>query len=81
MTEMFGLGHIDALPIVAGLVYALGLWSMWSKVRNGRFIAAAVELTVFVVLLRLHGGTMTSGVGATVAALIVGSVFPGLKRK
>jgi len=78
---MFGLGHIDALPIVAGLIYALGLWSMWHKVRNGRFIGAAVELTVFIVLLRMHGGTMTGGVGATVAALIVGSVFPSYKKK
>jgi len=77
---MFGVGHIDALPFLAGLVYALGLWSMWHKVLNGRYIGAIVELTIFIVLFRMHGGSMTGGVGSTVAALIVGSLFPSKRR-
>jgi hypothetical protein len=77
---MFGLGHIDALPFLAGLVYALGLWSMWHKWLNRRYAGALIELAVFVVLFRMHGNTMTGGVGATIAALIVGSFFPVRKR-
>ena len=78
---MFGLGHIDLMPFITGLVYALGAWSVWHKIRNHRFIAAAVELTVFFVLFKLHGGTLAGGTGATIAALIIGSFFPGYKRR
>ena len=78
---MFGVSHIDALPFLAGLVYALGLWSMWRKWLNKRYIGALVELFVFWTLFSMHGGTMTGGVGATIAALIVGSFFPTKRRK
>lgn len=77
---MFGLGHLDIMPLLAGVIYALGAWSMWSKWRNGRYISTLVELAVFFVLFRMHGDSMTGGVGATVAALIVGSFFPGYKK-
>ncbi len=77
---MFGLGHIDMMPLIAGCIYALGMWSVWHKWLNGRYLGAIVELAVFFVLFKMHGSTLTGGTGATIAALIVGSLFPTKRR-
>lgn len=73
---MFGLGHIDIGPLIYGIVIFLGLYSMWWKLTHGRLLGFIVELVVFVVVFRLHGGTMAGGFAATVAALIAGVVIP-----
>ena len=73
---MFGLGHIDIGPLIYGIVIFLGLYSMWWKLTHGRLLGFIVELVVFVVVFKLHGGTMAGGFAATVAALIAGVVVP-----
>jgi len=73
---MFGLGHIDMGPLLYGVVIFLGLYSMWWKLTHGRLLGFVVELTVFILVFKLHGGTMAGGFAATVAALIAGVVIP-----
>lgn len=73
---MFGLGHIDFGPIVYGVVIFLGLYSMWWKLTHGRFLAAVVEIFVFILVFKLHGGSMAGGFAATVAALLAGIILP-----
>lgn len=73
---MFGLGHIDVGPLIYGVVIFIGLYSMWWKLTHGRFIAFVTELVVFVLVFKLHGGTMAGGFAATVAALLAGMIIP-----
>lgn len=73
---MFGLGHIDIGPLVYGVVIFIGLYSMWWKATHGRFVAAIAEICVFILVFKLHGGTMAGGFAATVAALLAGIVIP-----
>lgn len=73
---MFGLGHIDMGPLLYGVVIFLGLYSMWWKLTHKRLLGFIVELTVFILVFKLHGGTMAGGFAATVAALIAGVVIP-----
>lgn len=73
---MFGLGHIDFGPVIYGVVIFLGLYSMWWKLTHGRLLAAVVEIFVFILVFKLHGGSMAGGFAATVAALLAGIVLP-----
>lgn len=70
------LKHLDLGPLLYGIVIFLGLYSMWWKLIHHRFLAATVEIVVFVLVFKLHGGTMAGGFAATVAALIAGVVVP-----
>jgi hypothetical protein len=73
---MFGLGHLDLMPLFYGMIMFLGIWSMWRKLIRGRLLALSVELGVFCTVFYLHGGTMQGGFAAMVAALIAGFVLP-----
>lgn len=75
------LGHLDILPLIYGAIMFLGLWSMYHKLLNHRWFAFGVEVFVFALVFRLHGGTMNGGFAAMVCALLAGSVFPRVKRK
>lgn len=75
---MFGLGHIDLTPLFYGVVIFLGLLSMYWKFSAGKWIALISEVVVFVLVFKLHGGTMAGGFAATVAALLAGFIFPAL---
>lgn len=77
---MFGLGHFDLGPLIYGVVIFLGLYSMWWKFTHFRWIALVTEVSVFVLVFKLHGGTMAGGFAATVAALIAGVVIPWTLR-
>lgn len=78
---MFGLGHLDMMPLVYGVIMFLGLWSMYHKLTHGQLVGFAIELGVFVLVFKLHGGTMAGGFSAMVCALIAGTVFPRLTRR
>lgn len=71
-----GLAHIDTTPLFYGVVMFLGLWSMWHKLTHRQFFGFVVEVSVFALVFRLHGGTMAGGFAAMVCALLAGSVFP-----
>ena len=73
---MFGLGHIDVGPLLYGVVFFVGFYSMWWKLRHGKLLTFAVEVGVFVLVFKLHGGTMAGGFAATVAALLAGFIIP-----
>ena len=73
---MFGLGHLDVGPLLYGLVIFCGLYSMWWKLTHGRLLGFIVELGVFILVFKLHGGTMAGGFAATVAALLAGLIIP-----
>ena len=73
---MFGLGHIDIGPLLYGVVIFFGLYSMGWKLTHGRLLGFIAELVVFILVFKLHGGTMAGGFAATVAALLAGVIIP-----
>lgn len=73
------LAHLDIMPVIYGLVIFIGLYSMWWKIRSGRYFAFVIEVFVFALVFKLHGGTMTGGFAATIAALLSG-IFLARKR-
>lgn len=78
---MFGLAHIDMAPMFYGLVLFIGLlvWVIkWSK---GMFFSLFLDISVFFLVFKLHGGTMTGGMAATVAAILAGIFFPLILRR
>ena len=78
---MFGLAHVDLMPLAYGLIIFIGLWSMWAKLINGKFVALTIEVVVFSLVFSLHGGTMAGGFAAAIAALLAGTVFPYTLRR
>jgi hypothetical protein len=72
---MFGISHLDIMPLIYGGMIFLGLWSMWRKLVKLRLIGFAIELGVFLLVFSLHGGSVSGGFAATIAALIAGMVF------
>jgi hypothetical protein len=75
------LGHIDFAPLMYGLVMFLGLMVMWWKLTHGRWLGLMIDIGVFVLVFKLHGGTMQGGFAAMVAALLAGLVFPMMLRR
>ena len=73
--------HGSMEPIVYGVVIFLGLLSMVWKLRNGNFLAFIMEVGVFYLVFKLHGGTMSGGFAATIAALLAGLIFPLFLRR
>jgi hypothetical protein len=73
---MYGLGHLDFTPIFYGIIIFLGLLSMWHKLVKEKILALLVEVGVFILVFKLHGGSMAGGFAATVAALLAGFIFP-----
>ncbi|MEI6738661.1 MAG: hypothetical protein WCL29_09325 [Pseudomonadota bacterium] len=72
------LGHIDFAPILYGAVMFLGLLVMWWKLTSGRWLGLIIDIGVFALVFKLHGGTMAGGFSAMVAALLAGLIFPML---
>ena len=83
---LVGLIHGSMEPILYGFIIFIGLLSMWHKLVNFKLFTFAVEVGVFWLVFKLHGGSMTGGFAATVASLLAGtflsinSLFPK-KRK
>ncbi|MCL4682502.1 MAG: hypothetical protein KJZ92_14690 [Rhodocyclaceae bacterium] len=75
------LGHIDFAPLMYGLVMFLGLMVMWWKLTHGRWLGLMIDIGVFALVFKLHGGTMQGGFAAMVAALLAGLVFPMMLRR
>lgn len=73
---MLTLMHGSIEPLIYGLIIFLGLFSMWYKLSHGKLFAFVIEVTVFILVFKLHGGTMNGGFAATVAALLAGIIIP-----
>jgi hypothetical protein len=70
-----GIAHLDMLPLLYGITIFFGLYSMWRKLCTYQLGKFFVELGVFTLVFSLHGGTMTGGFAATIAALLAGMFF------
>jgi hypothetical protein len=70
------LAHIDIMPLIYGVVIFFGIYSMWWKLRRLKLFSFCIEVGIFILVFSLHGGTMTGGFSATVAALLAG-IFMG----
>jgi len=66
------LSHIDLAPVFYGVLLCIGVYSLMYKLMRGNFVTFAVELGVFYVVFKMHGGTVLGGLSAAIAALIVG---------
>jgi hypothetical protein len=73
---MFGLAHFDSTPLIYGVMMFIGIWSMWAKFIGGRWLGLIIEISIFVLVFKLHGGSMAGGFAAMVAAMIAGFVLP-----
>ena len=78
---MLGLAHLDILPLLYGVTIFIGLASMWRKLVNFQLLPLIIEGGVFWLVFSLHGGTMTGGFAATIAALLSGFVLPRMLPK
>lgn len=70
------LGHIDLAPIVYGVVMFMGIAVLWHKLLSMRLLSLVIDMSVFYFVFSLHGGTMTGGFSAMVAALLAGIYMP-----
>lgn len=77
---MFGLGHIDMMPLFYGVVMFLGMWSMYHKLVTANFGGFFIEVFIFWLVFTLHGGTMAGGFSAMICALLFGFFF-GRRKK
>ncbi len=68
-------------PLVYGVVIFAGLTLMWWKLTTGRWLALTVDIAVFILVFKMHGGTMAGGMAAAVAALLAGLIFPLFIRR
>jgi hypothetical protein len=75
------LGHMDFMPVVYGLVMFIGLSVLFQKLISGQFLSLAIDVAVFWFVFGLHGGSMTGGFSAMVAALLAGVTFPWMIRR
>ena len=78
---MLTLLHGSLEPLVYGVVIFLGLYSMFWKITHGKVLSFVIEVFVFALVFKLHGGTMTGGFAATLAALLAGFIMPFSLRK
>lgn len=75
------LSHIDFGPLFYGLVMFLGLMVMYIKLIRGSWLSLAIDIGVFWLVFKLHGGSMAGGFAAMIAAMLSGMVFPYLLRR
>ena len=70
------LYQLNVDPLVYGVIMFFGLWIMMIKLARGAWTSVAMDVLVFWLVFKLHGGTMSGGFSAMIAALLAGLVFP-----
>ncbi len=75
------LGHFDFVPLIYGILMFIGIAVMWSKLMSGSWLSLMIDIGVFTLVFRLHGGTMAGGFAAMIAALLAGMFLPMMLRK
>lgn len=75
------LGHIDFMPLIYGVLMFIGIAVMWRKLVSGRWLSLIIDISVFALVFRLHGGTMAGGFAAMIAALLAGIFLPAMMKK
>lgn len=74
------LSHIDWGPMVYGFVMFIGLLIWVIKFKAGHWFSLIIDIAVFTLVFKLHGGTLAGGFSAMIAALLAGLFFPMLFR-
>lgn len=74
------LGHLDFGPVIYGVIMFLGIWSMWHKLTTGNILGFIIEVGVFILVFKLHGGSTAGGFSAMICALLAGAIL-GRRRK
>ena len=75
------LAHLDVMPMIYGLVMFIGISVLFQKLVSGHFLSLAIDIGVFWFVFALHGGSMTGGFSAMIAALLAGITFPWMLRR
>jgi hypothetical protein len=74
--DAFFATFFDSGPVLYGVVVILGICTLWWKLITGRITSFLLEAGIFWLVFSLHGGTMTGGMSAAVAALLGGFLIP-----
>lgn len=74
------LFHGSFEPLIYGVIIFLGLGLMWFKLVKGYWLSLTIDIGVFWLVFTLHGGTLTGGMSAAVAALLAGLILPLFMR-
>jgi uncharacterized protein YqgC (DUF456 family) len=72
------LQTVNFTPLIYGSVMFIGLLIMWMKLIQFRLLSLAIDVVVFTLVFKLHGGSMSGGFSAMIAALLAGLIFPRL---
>lgn len=75
------LAHLNLEPIFYGFIVAVGLLVVAYHVFTFKIGAVIVDIAVFVLVFWMHGGTLTGGMAAAVAALICGVLVPAFIKR
>lgn len=70
------LAHLDFGPVLYGVIMFIGIAVMWWKLMSGMWLSLVIDIGVFVLVFKLHGGTLAGGFAAMVAALLAGIFLP-----
>jgi hypothetical protein len=70
------LSHVDFMPLIYGVIMYLGIYVMWYKLTHGKWISLLIDIIVFALVFKLHGGSMAGGFSAMIASLLAGITFP-----
>ena len=76
-----GLAHLDFGPLMYGGIMFIGIAVMWWKLTRGHWLSLFIDITVFALVFKLHGGTMAGGFAAMIAALLAGMFLPLMMRR
>lgn len=74
------LQTMNFMPLMYGVVMFAGLLVIWLKLVHMRIFSLMIDIAVFTLVFKLHGGTMAGGFAAMIAALLAGLIFPMLAR-
>jgi len=75
------LAHLDFGPLIYGVIMFAGVAMIWWKLTQGHWFSLIVDIVVFALVFKLHGGTMAGGFAAMVAALLAGIFLPHMVRR
>ena len=75
------LRHLDLGPMFYGLIMFVGLFIVWWKITQSMWLSVTIDIAVFIIVFKLHGGSMAGGFAAMIAALFAGLVFPMILRR
>jgi hypothetical protein len=75
------LSHFDLMPIFYGILMFAGIAIMLYKLLHGSWVSLIIDVVVFMLVFRLHGGTMAGGFAAMICAMLAGLIFPLMLRR